>query len=106
MATSTKAPATKKTASTSTTKAPSTKEVTDTSSAVTTAMVKDLQKEIVALREEVTTLKSQVSILSVNKATPVAASDSAAVSKLSTKVIKIFRTIGVKEWQLRDADLK
>jgi|SaaInlV_150m_DNA_6_1039752.scaffolds.fasta_scaffold125394_2 hypothetical protein len=105
MATSTKAPATKKTASTSTTKAPSTKEVTDTSSAVTTAMVKDLQKEIVALREEITTLKVQVSSLSVNKAAP-ATSNSNDGAQLATKVMKIFRAIGVKEWQLRDAGLK
>ena len=105
MATSTKATATKKTASTSTTKAPTTKEVTDTSSAVTATMVQNLQKEIVALREEITTLKGQVSSLSVSKAAP-ATSNSNDGAQLATKVMKIFRAIGVKEWQLRDAGLK
>ena len=104
---------TKGTTSKKATSTPTTKKTTKTAAATTTTTtdtVKSLQKEIGSLREEVATLRTQVKSLASSTGTGETTSTTKISDnpswQLQQKVIKIFRAIGVREWQLTDAGLK
>lgn len=87
---------TKKTA----TKKTTTKATTATDN--TTALVKRLQTEVSTLREEVTSLKNQLS----NITTTTTTTDDSSISALQQKITKALRGMGIREWVLRDSGLK